>query len=257
MRGEGLHHAIEDKPAYFFIDPQGMKGSLEVNIEGPQHYTKNQIERQPDGAYLVKYTPVECGLFKIFVRWNQRDVPASPFLAYVINPEKVRVVGGWQSVLDQNSMLSLKLYEEKSISFDTSEAGPGHLTAVINAPNGSKLPFKLTNTQPHIHTLVFTALYEGEYKIHLFFENHSIASNMPIVGKTVSSVPDMNRVEVHGVGLHDAKIGQEYEFVIDGSRAGPDLAGLPEIKMVGTRCDIETRLTQIGLFKIFTKITKF
>ena len=242
VRGEGLHHGIEDKPAYFYIDPQGMKGSIEVNIEGPQHYTKNQVERQQDGTYLVKYTPVEVGLFKIFVKWNNRDVPNSPFVSYVINPEKVKVVGGWHSVLDHFNIMNLKLYEEKTVSFDASEAGPGNLTAVISAPNGTKLPFKLHN-QSQIYTLTFTALFEGEYKLQMYYENHLIP-NMPVVAKTVKEI-DLNKIEVHGLGLHEAKINQEYEFVIDGSRAG-DLHGMPEIRMAGTRCDVDVRVQQMG-----------
>lgn len=124
-RGDGLHHGLEDKPAYFYVDSQGMSGSLEVNIEGPQHFTKNQIERQSDGSYIVKYTPVEVGLFKIFVKWSGREIPGSPFISYVVNPEKIKIVGGWQSILDYHNVLNLRLYEERTINFDTSEAGPG------------------------------------------------------------------------------------------------------------------------------------
>ena len=78
-RGDGLYHGIEDKPAFFYVDAQGMHGNLEVKIEGPQHFTKNLIERQADGTYVVKYTPVEVGMFKIFVQWNNRDIIGSPF----------------------------------------------------------------------------------------------------------------------------------------------------------------------------------
>ena len=191
LRGEGLHHAIEDKPAYFFIDPQGMKGSIEVNIEGPHHYTKNQIERQADGTYLVKYTPVECGLFKILIKWNQRPVPASPYAATVINPEKVRLL----EKLPDNGLLSLKLFEERQLVFDVSEAGPGTLTALITAPNGTKLPFRLAQNQTdHTSTLAFTAIYEGEYKLQMFYENHSIA-NMPLIARTQLPV-DLSKVYI-------------------------------------------------------------
>jgi hypothetical protein len=63
--GDGLHHGLEDRPAVFQVDSQGLHGSLDVKIEGPQHFTKNQIELQTDGSYLVKYTPVEVGQFKV------------------------------------------------------------------------------------------------------------------------------------------------------------------------------------------------
>jgi hypothetical protein len=42
-----------------------------------------------------------------------------------VNPDKVKIIGGWQSILDYFNVLNLKLYEEKTINFDISEAGPG------------------------------------------------------------------------------------------------------------------------------------
>jgi filamin len=77
----------------------------------------------------------------------------------------------------------------------------------------------------------------------MFWDNVAIA-NMPIVAKTYRPV-DIGRVQVHGLGLSEAKIGKEYEFIIDGSRAG-DLTGVPEVKMSGTRCDIDVRITHMG-----------
>jgi len=51
--------------------------------------------------------------------------------------------------------------------------------------------------------------------------------NSPIIART-SQQSDLNKIEVNGQGLSQAKINQEAEFVIDGSRAG-QLQGLPEV----------------------------
>lgn len=242
-KGDGLQFGIEDKQAVFYVDAQSMLGNLDVKIEGPHHFTKNQIERQVDGVYVVKYTPVEVGLFKIFIKWNNREIPGSPFRSYVVNPDKVRVFGGWQSILDYSNVLNLKLFEERIITFDVSDAGPGSMEANIVAPNGTKLPLRLTNQIQNQYQLSFTALYEGEYKIYLLWNNHPIP-NSPIIAKTINQ-SDINRIEVTGAGLHEAKINQEAEFIIDGSRAG-ELYGLPEVKLTGVRCDIDIRLMQLG-----------
>ena len=53
----------------------------------------------------------------------------SPFISYVVNPEKVKIIGGLHSLLDHYNTLNLQLYEERLISFDTSEAGPGTFCA--------------------------------------------------------------------------------------------------------------------------------
>ena len=39
--------------------------------------------------------------------------------------ERVRIVGGWQSILDSEDRMHLIINEEKKIRFDTSHAGPG------------------------------------------------------------------------------------------------------------------------------------
>ncbi len=51
--------------------------------------------------------PLECDLFKIRIKWNHRDAPTSPYLAYVVNPEKVRVIGGWHTIFDRPPQILL------------------------------------------------------------------------------------------------------------------------------------------------------
>jgi len=51
----------------------------------------------------------------------------SPFHPKVVSPRRVQVVGGWESVLDGNNQMRLKLNELKTIEFDTRTAGPGTL----------------------------------------------------------------------------------------------------------------------------------
>lgn len=52
--------------------------------------------------------------------------------------ERVRIVGGWQSILDSEDRMHLIINEEKKIRFDTSHAGPGFLVFLL-------LYFKRTN----------------------------------------------------------------------------------------------------------------
>ena len=39
--------------------------------------------------------------------------------------ERIRIVGGWQSILDAEDRMHLVINEEKKIRFDTTQAGPG------------------------------------------------------------------------------------------------------------------------------------
>jgi hypothetical protein len=46
---------------------------------------------------------------------------------YFVYLERVRIVGGWQSILDAEDRMHLIINEEKKIRFDTSHAGPGKI----------------------------------------------------------------------------------------------------------------------------------
>lgn len=60
-------------------------------------------------------------MFDNFI-WNYLG---SPFHPKVVNLQKVRVIGGWENLLDKDNRISLLINEEKKISFDVGEAGPG------------------------------------------------------------------------------------------------------------------------------------
>lgn len=57
----------------------------------------------------------------------------SPFHPHIVNLEKVRLIGGWEHLLDTDNRVSLCLGEERKLTFDISEAGPGKRKLVIAA----------------------------------------------------------------------------------------------------------------------------
>lgn len=104
------------------------------------------------GLFRVTYTPQEVGVFDVRVLWNGRDIPGSPFHPRVVSPRKVRVIGGWESVLDSQNKLALVVGEEKKMSFDTLEAGPGKhdekvLDLTINLEYGKSNNMKCFSTR--------------------------------------------------------------------------------------------------------------
>ena len=54
-------------------------------------------------------------------------ISGKPFHPKVVNARKVRVEGGWNSILDASGMMRLMVNQPKEIKFDVSEAGPGRL----------------------------------------------------------------------------------------------------------------------------------
>ena len=47
------------------------------------------------------------------------------FLLQVVDTRKIRVLGGWESHLDENRQMSLVVNQTKRLEFDVSGAGPG------------------------------------------------------------------------------------------------------------------------------------
>ncbi len=48
-------------------------------------------------------------------------------IGFFSNLERVRIVGGWQSILDSEDRMHIPINEEKKIRFDTAHAGPGEI----------------------------------------------------------------------------------------------------------------------------------
>ena len=46
-------------------------------------------------------------------------------LLQVVDTRKIRVLGGWESYLDENRQMSLVVNQTKRLEFDVSGAGPG------------------------------------------------------------------------------------------------------------------------------------
>lgn len=62
---------------------------------------------------------------KLFLLSKLKYVLGSPFHPKIVDPRKVRVIGGWESFTDSEGRLELALHNTKKISLDVAEAGPG------------------------------------------------------------------------------------------------------------------------------------
>jgi hypothetical protein len=62
----------------------------------------------------------------------------------------------------------------------------------------------------------------------------------------VSPRNDISKIEIKGNGLFEAKMNQETEFIIDGSRVD-DLYDSPDVRLTGNKQDIDVKITKLGL----------
>ncbi|XP_045132539.1 filamin-B-like isoform X2 [Portunus trituberculatus] len=241
VKGVGLEGGAVDTPLTFTVDGRGLLGEPHVTVDGPDSVARVNVRKQDEGLYQVTYIPHEVGIFDVRVQWNKRDVAGSPFHPKIIDPARVRLIGGWSSLLDSQDRLELTPREEKRLAFDVSEAGPGRLRAELTH-EGQPLEVGVDQNGPRAR-LLFTPPGEGTYELCLWY-SELLLPNMPIYGIAEPvNTGDHTRVTLRGHGLTTARCGDRSEFVIDGSLAGP---GAPDVTMTGTKADVNVALNHQG-----------
>ncbi|GIZ01212.1 filamin-A [Caerostris extrusa] len=242
--GSGLSVAQVDSPASFKILAKGLWGHPQVTVDGPETEAEVTIEEEEEGVYLVSYTPLEIGLFDVKILWNNKEIPGSPYHPRIVNTNKMRVIGGLENLVDEQNHIQLIVGQEKRIPFDVSDAGPGKPKAEIRTPSGKVLPSRFDQTGSHRYHLHFTPKERGEHHIFVYFADLPLpVSPFMAYAEELGPVPDHTRVVLRGHGLTGAKVGEEAEFTIDGSEAGP---GSPEVTLGGVKADIPVQILPIG-----------
>ena len=143
------------------------------------------------------------------------------------------------------------LGQEIKTFIDTRKAGPGELTAYCIGPQKAAncefvdnkdgtFGLLIRAQEPGIHVL--QVKYNDE---HVPESPFIICINEPKDAEVLSVQSESNLIELNGMGLVEAKMNQETDFIIDGSRAG-ELIGMPEIKLTGNICDIDVKVMQLG-----------
>ncbi|XP_021372143.1 filamin-A-like isoform X2 [Mizuhopecten yessoensis] len=238
--GDGLFRGEEDNVATFYVDVGKRRGELGVQVDGPNSIAKTTIEPSGD-RYVCTYVPVEVGVFNLQLQWNGKNIPGSPFHPKIVDPRKVKIYGGWQTLMDSQERVKLIVGEEKRLVFDVSQAGPGILKGEVQGPSSS-LPVIVDGHTVGQNVICFTPEEEGNHYIHLFWAERTLPSS-PFIGYAVRLSADANKVILTGRGLKEAKVREEAEFVIDGSQAGP---GVPEVTLSGVRAEINNRVVSLG-----------
>ncbi|KAH9526951.1 hypothetical protein DERF_001005 [Dermatophagoides farinae] len=245
ISGNGLYCGMINEPCFFIIDAKDIYGSPEIKIDGPESETSFSIEKCND-IYKITYIPLEIGIFDIKVLWNGQEIPESPFHPHIVNIEKVRLIGGWENILDGHNRLNFCIGEEKKLIFDISEAGTGKLNLKIkhqnnNSQNSEEL-LPLEQIGSYKYKVIFKPKFCGEYDIFVYFENF-LLPKMPIHAVVNENSMEGVTVVLRGHGLAGARVGEEAEIVIDGKDAGD---GEPDVSLTGVKSDIKVKLVAIG-----------
>jgi hypothetical protein len=141
------------------------------------------------------------------------------------------------------------LGQEIKTFVDTRKAGPGELTAYCIGPQKAA-NCEFVDNKDGTFALLIKPHEPGIHVLQVKYNDEHVPESPFIIcvsePKECVSVPsETNLIDLNGMGLVEAKMNQETDFIIDGSRA-TDITGLPEIKLTGNICDIDVRVMQLG-----------
>ncbi|KAH7961849.1 hypothetical protein HPB52_012689 [Rhipicephalus sanguineus] len=240
VTGSGLTVAQSGVMASFKIDARGIWGRPDVRIDGPDSEPELTIEEEEEGIYVVSYLPIEIGVFDVHIRWNGKDIPGK---RNCIRVSSFYISGELVILMDDEGRIPLTVGQEKKISVDVGDAGPGKLKVEVRGPE-DVVETHLEQTSSHRYRITFTPEEEGDHFIYVYY-NDVPHPNSPFLAhaEPLPPVLDHTRVVLRGHGLTGAKVGMEAEFVIDGSDAGP---GCPEVSLNGVKTDIPVQLVPLG-----------
>jgi hypothetical protein len=149
--------------------------------------------------------------------------------------------------------------QDLKVFIDTRGAGPGELTGHCMGPhlvafcdifdnNDGTFNLFIKPKESGVHALQIK--YNDEHisgsPFIIRVTENSDASKVRVIGANLfRNSLDNHQRDINESGLLEAKINQESEFIIDGTRAA-ELKGIPEIKLTGTRCDVDVTMMQLG-----------
>ncbi|XP_019639497.1 PREDICTED: filamin-B-like [Branchiostoma belcheri] len=228
--GNGLREGLEGRACDFTVDTAGCKkDKIDVQVFGPNAECNNVSVVQHADRVECSYVPKETGVHVVDITHGGKEIPGSPFQPVIVNPHRVSVIGGMDSILAANGRLPLVVSERCTIPLTTSQAGPGRMTSRVRSASRD-LPVDVDVKPDGKHYVSFVPEEEGEHNIDIKWNDHHI-NRSPLIGDADQYAVDARRVELSGPGLGpEVKGSTMQEFIIDGSRAG---RGSPHVTMNG------------------------
>ncbi|CAH8854640.1 unnamed protein product [Trichobilharzia szidati] len=227
--GPGLENGAHLKPGEqtsFTVDLTGAgQGGLGLAVEGPSE-APIDCQDNRDGTCTVYYTPSEAGAYSVYVRFNDVNVPGSPFHVNVeakVDPKQVRCYGsGLESGL-------LRAGLPAYFTVDTKNAGDARLRVMYTPKPGAELqPANVqllsggTDKDPahqHYHKVTYTPEEHGPCRIEVTYDDVHIPGSPFLVNIRKSCEPE--RVRVLGAGVEGPVLASlPATFTVDARDAG-------------------------------------
>uniref|UniRef100_A0A0V0J843 Calponin-homology (CH) domain-containing protein n=1 Tax=Schistocephalus solidus TaxID=70667 RepID=A0A0V0J843_SCHSO len=204
--GPGLSHGVTGQPAEFTVAMKDVgAGGLSVAVEGP---SKAEItcHDNGDGTCHVTYYPMAPGEYVIDLKFLDKNIPGSPFVAKITGEPKKRTL--------------MNMSTANCVSFDVGIDDISLLTASVVSPSGREEPCALKNLPNNRMGISFTPKEYGEHFVNVFKAGQHIPKSPFRLNVSPEDVGDPSKVKVIWPQNVPIMANQRNEFVVDSKDAG-------------------------------------
>uniref|UniRef100_A0A8C1MJC8 Filamin B n=1 Tax=Cyprinus carpio TaxID=7962 RepID=A0A8C1MJC8_CYPCA len=211
-------------------------GGLSIAIEGPSR-AEISFEERKDGSCGVSYVAQEPGDYEVSIKFNDEHIPDSPYLVPVSAP----VDDARRLTVTSLQESGLKVNQPASFAVRLNGA-KGHMDAKVHSPSGALEECVVSELEQDKYAIHFIPRENGIHVIDVKFNGtHIPGSPFQVrVGEPGQS-GDAGLVTAYGPGLERGSTGNQAEFTINNTKAGPGslavtIEGPSKVKMECQEC---------------------
>ncbi|XP_076163878.1 filamin A protein cher isoform X2 [Ptiloglossa arizonensis] len=240
--GPGLIYGVCGEPGNFTISTKGAgAGGLSLAVEGPSK-AEISCHDNKDGTVSVSYLPTAPGEYKITVKFGDKHIKGSPYVAKITGEGRKR------------NQISVGSSSEVQLPEKVTDSDIRSLNASITAPSGLEEPCFLKMLPNGNMCVSFTPREAGEHIVAVKKLGKHIPNSPFKIDVKDREVGDAKKVKVSGAGLKEGKTHVENNFAIDTRNAG--FGGL-SLSMEGpSKAEIQCKDNEDGILNISYKPTE-
>ncbi|CAM4731422.1 unnamed protein product [Leuciscus chuanchicus] len=235
--GPGLEKAEASVPAEFNVwTREAGAGGLSIAVEGPSR-AEISFEERKDGSCGVSYVAQEPGDYEVSIKFNDEHIPDSPFLVPVCAPEddarRLTVTSLQESGLKVNQPTSFAV---------RLNGAKGNIDAKVHSPSGALEECVVSELEQDKYAIRFIPRENGIHIIDVKFNGtHIPGSPFQVRVGEPGQIGDAGLVTAYGAGLERGTTGNQAEFIINNTKAGPGslsvtIEGPSKVKMECQEC---------------------
>ncbi|KAJ8259883.1 hypothetical protein GJAV_G00174540 [Gymnothorax javanicus] len=235
--GPGLEKAEAGVPAEFSVwTREAGAGGLSIAVEGPSR-AEISFEDRKDGSCGVSYVAQEPGDYEVSIKFNDQHIPDSPFLVPVCAPtddaRRLTVTSLQESGLKVNHPVSFAV---------RLNGAQGNIDAKVHSPSGAVEDCVVSELEPDKYAVRFIPRENGLHFIDVKFNrSHIPGSPFEVRVGEPGQTGEASLVTAYGAGLERGTTGNQAEFTINNTKAGPGslavtIEGPSKVKMECQEC---------------------